>query len=64
MKSLVLALLMAVVLLSGCGGWDAMSPPDIHSTNALASVQAFVAEKISPSRVRIGRIRRIDDSAP
>ncbi len=43
MRSSVLALLTVLVLLSGCGGWDAMSPPDIHGTNALASVQAFVA---------------------
>ena len=44
MKKLsVPALLMAVALLPGCGGWDAMSPPDIHGTNALASINAFVA---------------------
>lgn len=43
MKPSALALLMAVALLSGCGRWDAMAPPDIHGTNALASVEAFVA---------------------
>ena len=43
MKISIPAALMAVALLSGCGRWDDMSPPDIQGTNALASIDAFVA---------------------
>ena len=42
---MILLMAATMALTVGCGppGWEAMSAPDIHGTNAMAAVEGFIA---------------------